>query len=97
MVLSFKFATSYDVILERRIKLVEISAPTPNAHDKVGIFFGMRLGIKQNFSVDRIELQLMAAQINKALYKLRRLFYTDVVAQNAVVYLKGKRTAVYDV
>ena len=50
--LYLKFYSLYYVVLILHIKLVEVTAPAPDANDKVGVVLGVLLCIKQNFAVD---------------------------------------------
>ena len=71
------------------VKLTEVSAPTPYAHDEVGIVFRMRLGIQQNVAVDGVQLELMSSALNKVAHERRYLLFAILRAEYAVVKLHG--------
>ena len=77
------------MLLVGEVELVKVAAPAPYANDEVRIIFGMLLSIEKALAVDGIELKLMTAEPDKALYELCRLFDTLVVSEDGVVKLKG--------
>ena len=84
------------MILVINVKLIEISAPTPDADDQILMILGVLLRVKQNLSVDGIELKLMTAQIDKRLDQRRNLFNSVGIAEGVVVYLHSQWSAVDD-
>ena len=71
------FRAGDDLVLETYVQLVEITAPTPHPHNQIGIFFRVRLRVEQLFAADRIDLELMSVQIDKAFYEHRHLFHAE--------------------
>ena len=59
--------------------------------------FGMLLSIKHSFKVYGVQLKLMTASVNKALYKCANLFNAVLVSKQALVEFKSERTAIYSV
>ena len=82
------------MILVSLSELAEISAPAPDANDKVRIIFGVLLRIKQAIAVYGIELKLMTAEIYKCFNELRYLFLALFISEHRIVQLHSKRAAV---
>lgn len=82
------------MILIRLRQFVEIATPAPNADDKIGIFFGMLLRLKQHLSTDGVKLKLVTAKGNVALDQHSNLLLAFFVAEYRIVKLKGQRSSV---
>ena len=95
--LSHKLGTADYVVLIFNVKLVEVTAPTPDADDEVFVRLGVLLCVKKNVAVDGVELKLMSAKVDKCFYKRGYLFDAVLVAEGVVVYLHGERSAVDDI
>ena len=54
-----------NVILEFLIQFAEIAAPAPHADNKTAVILRVFLGIQQDITVQRIQLQLMTAAENE--------------------------------
>ena len=84
------------MILIYGVKLVEISAPAPDANDKVFMRFGIPLRLDKRLAVDGVQLKLMTSKVNKRLDQRGNLFDAVLVTEGVAVYLHRERSAVDD-
>ena len=85
------------MVLITFVKLDKIAAPSPDTDNQVSVQFRMLLGVKQLFSVEGVQLQLVAALADVVADEHRKLLDGLVVAEDALIKFDGQWSSVDDI
>ena len=89
-------STSDDMILKLLVQFNEISAPSPDSDNESSVIFRMYLCIKQNISVDGIELKLMASTLPEQINEFCSLVHPICFPEKRIVEFNCQRSAIAD-
>ena len=83
-----------DVVLVLWSQLAEVAAPAPDANDQVPVLLRVRLCLLQRLHAQRVELQLLTAELREAAHQHRHLAERVSAPEDRVGELEGDRSTI---